>query len=313
MSDDRNIVDINERRTPENYRKYVKLGATAVVLIVLVAIILSNLFIVEQGEFKVVRQFGEVVKIEDEPGLTYKIPFIQTVSTLPKYQMVYDIPTAEINTSDKKRMLADYYVVWRIESPQQMIANARTIENAEAIMGEIIFSAIRAELGQLNFDSIINSGSEGAARGDIGELVRERVNNSLDNGDYGITLTDIRMKRADLPEENEEAVYRRMISERQTTAQDYLSEGDAEANRIRANTDREVQELIATATADANIIISEGEAEAAQIYNEAFGQDLEFYQLYRTLESYKKTIGDETVIVLPADSPYTRLLMGLTE
>ena len=86
------------------------------------------------GEYKVVRQFGEVVKIEDEPGLSYKIPFIQTVSTLPKYQMVYDIPTAEINTSDKKRMLADYYAVWKIESPQQMIANARSIENAEACM-----------------------------------------------------------------------------------------------------------------------------------------------------------------------------------
>ncbi|KMK74564.1 protease modulator HflC [Alkalihalobacillus pseudalcaliphilus] len=308
MSDDR-IIDINEKRTPETYRKYVKLGATAVILIVLLSVVISNLFIVEQGEYKVVRQFGEVVKIEDEPGLSYKIPFIQTVSTLPKYQMVYDIPTAEINTSDKKRMLADYYAVWKIESPQQMIANARSIENAEAIMGEIIFSAIRAELGQLNFDSIINSG-EGEARDDIGELVRIRVNTSLENGNYGISLTDIRMKRADLPEENEEAVYRRMISERQTTAQDYLSEGDAEANRIRANTDREVQEMIATANADADEVISEGEAEAARIYNDAFGQDEEFYQLYRTLESYKKTIDGETVLVLPANSPYTRLLMG---
>ncbi|GAF67058.1 protease modulator HflC [Alkalihalobacillus trypoxylicola] len=313
MSDDRNnVIDIEDKKVPENWRKYVQLGATAVVLIVLISVIISNLFIVEQGEYKVVRQFGEVVRIEGEPGLSYKIPFVQTVTTLPKYQLVYDIPTAEIHTRDKKRMLADYYAVWRIESPQQMISNARTIENAEAIMGEIIFSAIRAELGQLDFDSIINDESE-SSRGNVSELVRERVNASLESGNYGITLSDIRMKRADLPEENEEAVYRRMISERQTTAQDYLSEGDAEATRIRASTDMRVQEIVATATADANEIIAEGESEAARIYNEAFGQDIEFYSLYRTLESYKKTIGNDTVIVLPADAPYTRLLMGLYE
>ncbi|WP_332689766.1 protease modulator HflC [Halalkalibacter lacteus] len=310
MSDE-NIVDINERRPSEEWRKFVKLGAIAAILLALLTTIISNLFIVEQGQYKVVRQFGEVVRIEDKPGLSYKIPFIQSVTTLPKYQMIYDIPPAEINTRDKKRMLADHYAIWRIEDPQLMIANARTEQHAEAIMGELIFSAIRAELGQLDFDEIINE--EKSSRGSFNELVRDRVNEALERNQYGIVLTDVRMKRTDLPQENEQAVYSRMISERHATAQEYLSQGDAEANRIQSNTDREVTEMIATANADANEIEGEGEAEAARIYNESFGRDTEFYQLYRTLESYEKTIGDETVIVLPSNSPYARILMGYTD
>ncbi|NEU29872.1 protease modulator HflC [bacterium LRH843] len=311
MSDDKKIIDINERRFGEEWRKYVKVAVAGILLLVIAVSVLSNLFIVEQGQYKVIRQFGEVVRIEDEPGLSYKIPFIQSVTTLPKYQMIYDIPPAEINTKDKKRMLADHYAVWRIDDPQKMIANARTFQQAEAIMGELIFSAIRAELGQLNFEEIINE--ETSSRGSFNELVLERVNEALERNNYGIVLSDVRMKRTDLPKENEEAVYRRMISERQSTAQEYLSQGDAEANRIRANTDREVKEMVATATADANEIIGEGEAEAARLYNDSFGRDPEFYQLYRTLQSYEKTIGDKTVIVLPSDSPYARILMGYIE
>ncbi|MEB1807759.1 MAG: protease modulator HflC [Bacillaceae bacterium] len=307
---DNNIVDLEERRPTEEWKKYTRLGVSLVIVVAVVTTILSNLFIVEQGEYKVVRQFGEVVRIESEPGLSYKIPFIQSVTTLPKYQMVYDITPAEINTRDKKRMLVDTYAVWSVDDPRDMISNARSIQNAESIMGNFIFSVIRAELGQLDYDEIIND--EASNRGSFNERVRDRVNELLARDSYGIQLTDIRMKRTDLPEENEQAIFRRMISERQSTAQDYLSQGDAEANRIRANTDREVQEIVAKATADANEIIGEGEAEAARIYNESFGRDTEFYNLYRTLQSYEKTIQDETVIVLPADSPYARILMGYT-
>ncbi|MDY7223687.1 protease modulator HflC [Halalkalibacterium halodurans] len=310
MSDDK-IINFDEKRPPVELRKYVQLGSVAVLLIGIVGIILSNLFIVEQGEYKVVRQFGEVVRVESEPGLKFKIPFIQSVSTLPKYQMIYDIPPAEINTRDKKRMLADHYALWRIEDPLRMISNVGSLQGAEAILGEQIFSAIRAELGQLEFDEIINE--EENSRGDFNQQVKERVNSSLERQDLGIVLLDVRMKRTDLPKENEEAVYRRMISERESIAQDYLSQGDAEANRIRARTDQEVTEILAKAKADAEEIIGAGEAEAAEIYNESFGRDPEFYQLYRTLLSYEKTIGDQTVIVLPADSPYARILMGYTD
>ncbi|WP_026671589.1 protease modulator HflC [Alkalihalobacterium bogoriense] len=306
MSD--NIVDINERRPGDEWKKYSKIGITIAIIIVIIATIVSNLFIVQQGEYKIVRQFGEVVRVETEPGLSYKIPFIQTVTTLPKYQMIYDVTPAEINTKDKKRMLVDNYAVWKVDNPQLMISNARSVENAESIMANFIFSVIRAELGQLNYDEIIND--ESSTRGSFNERVRDSVNDLLERDQYGISVTDIRMKRTDLPEENEQAVYRRMISERNSTAQEYLSQGDADANRIRANTDKEVQEMIAKATADAAEIEAEGEAEAAKLYNEAFSQDVEFYNLYRTLQSYETTIDDETVIVLPANSPYARLLMG---
>lgn len=306
---DEKVIDMNEKKLT-NYKKYIRLGIIIVVIVAILAIILSNVFIVEQGQYAVVRQFGDIVRIVDEPGINFTIPFIQTHTFLPKYQMVYDIPSAEITTKDKKRMVVDNYAIWKIDDPQLMIANARTIQNAESIMSNIIFSVIRAELGQLNYDEIIND--EKSSRGSFNDRVREKVNELLARDNYGISLTDIRMKRTDLPEENEQAIYRRMISERQSKAQEYLSQGDAEANRIRANTDREVQEILAKANADANEIIAEGEREAARIYNSAFSRDPEFYKLYRTLQSYQKTINDKTVIVIPADSPYARLLMGYT-
>lgn len=308
---DQNVVNMNERGGNNlQWRKYIKLGIFFVILFVLIGILISNLFVVKEGEYKVIRQFGEVVRIESEPGLTYKIPFIQSVSTLPKYQMTYDVSEAEINTKDKKRIIIDNYAVWRIEDPKKMIANARTLESAESRMEEFIYSVTRAELGQLDYDAIIND--EKSSRGSLNDQITEKVNELLDQDNYGIVVTDVRMKRTDLPSENEQSVYTRMISERQSKAQEYLSIGDAEKNIIIADTDKQVKEILAKAQADAEEIRADGEGGAAKIYNEAFSKDPSFYSLYRTLESYKKTINGETVIVLPSDSPYARLLMGNT-
>ncbi|MFE8703747.1 protease modulator HflC [Cytobacillus sp. FJAT-54145] len=307
-----NVIDMNERTSNGfKWSGYTKIGIFLVLLIAIIALVFANLFIVKEGEFKVVRQFGEVVRIESTPGLSYKIPFIQSVSTLPKYQMTYDVSEAEINTKDKKRMIIDNYAVWKIVDPKMMISNARTLEGAEARMEEFIYSVVRSELGQLNYDEIIND--EKSSRGSLNDRVTDLVNELLSQDNYGITVTDVRMKRTDLPAENEQSVYTRMISERESKAQEYLSMGDAEKNRIEANTDREVKEVLAKAQADAETIRAEGEAEAARIYNASFSKDPSFYSMFRTLESYKKTINGETVIVLPSDSPYARLLMGYTE
>jgi modulator of FtsH protease HflC len=306
---DQNVIDINER-SGGSWRKYTKLGIFLVILIALLVFIFTNLFIVKQGEYKVVRQFGEVVRIIKEPGLNYKVPFIQSVSTLPKYQMTYDVSQAEINTKDKKRMLIDNYAIWRIEDPKKMISNARTLEGAESRMEEFIYSVVRSELGKLDYDEIIND--EKSSRGSLNDRVTEKVNELLDGGNYGVVVTDVRMKRTDLPAENEKSVFTRMISERESKAQEYLSMGDAEKNRVIAQTDREVKELLAKASADAETIRGEGEGEAAKVYNQTFSKDPEFYTMFRTLESYKKTINGETVIVLPSDSPYARMLMGYT-
>jgi modulator of FtsH protease HflC len=310
--DNNNVIDMNERnKNGFNWRGYSRMGIFLLVVIALLIFIFTNVFIVKEGEYRVIRQFGEVVRIENSPGLSYKLPFIQSVSTLPKYQMTYDVSEAEINTKDKKRMIIDNYAIWRIQDPKKMISNARTVEKAESRMEEFIYSVVRAELGQLNYDEIIND--EKSSRGSLNDRVTEKVNELLTQDNYGIVLVDVRMKRTDLPAENEQSVYTRMISERESKAQEYLSMGDAEKNRIVADTDREVKEMLAKAQADAEVIRAEGEGEAAQIYNLSFSKDPSFYELYRTLESYKKTINEKSVIVLPSDSPYARLLMGYTK
>lgn len=311
IMDDQNVINMNERTGGSfSWRKYTKIGLFLIILITLLILIFTNVFIVKQGEYKVVRQFGEVVKIIKEPGLNYKIPFVQSVTTLPKYQMTYDVSQAEINTKDKKRILIDNYAIWRIEDPKKMISNARTLEGAESRMEEFIYSVVRSELGQLDYDEIIND--EKSSRGSLNDRVTEKVNELLAGGNYGIMVTDVRMKRTDLPAENEMSVFTRMISERESKAQEYLSMGDAEKNRIVAQTDREVQEILAKASADAEMIRGEGEGQAAKVYNQSFSKDPEFYTMFRTLESYKKTIDGETVIVLPSNSPYARMLMGYT-
>jgi modulator of FtsH protease HflC len=309
---DQNVINMNERqRTGFEWRKYSRFGIFLLVLLALFLLVISNVFIVKEGEYKVVRQFGEVVRIVKEPGLNYKIPFIQSVSTLPKYQLMYDVSEAEINTKDKKRMLVDNYAVWKIIDPKKMITNARTLTNVESRMEEFIYSVVRAELGQLNYDEIIND--EKSSRGSLNDRVTAKVNELLAKDEYGIVVVDVRMKRTDLPEENENSVYTRMISERESKAQEYLSKGDAEKNRITAQTDREVKEIISKAEADAEVIRAEGEAQAAKIYNESFSKDPEFYSLYRTLQTYKRTINEDTVIIIPSDSPYAKILSGYFE
>ncbi|WP_044748888.1 protease modulator HflC [Bacillus alveayuensis] len=309
MTDTTSVVsfDGNKPKRPKLFRFIIMLGLGIIILV----LILSNVYIVKENEYKVVRQFGEIVRIDQEPGLYFKTPFIQSVTTLPKAQMFYDVAEAEINTKDKKRILLNHYAVWEIKNPKEMIQNARTLENAESKMDEFIFSIVRAELGRLNYDEIIND--EKSSRGSLNDQITEKVNELLEQDRYGINVVDVRIKRIDLPTENEQSVYKRMISERESKAQEYLSMGDAQKQRIIAQTDREVKEMLARAQADAERIRASGEQEAARIYNETFSKDPEFYDFYRTLESYKKVIGEDTVVILPADSPYAKWLIGDTE
>lgn len=304
-------AEIVKEKPPFNAKKFGKVAVLLTAIVAVIIILLSNLYVVKENEYKVVRQFGEVIKYQDQPGLYIKVPFIQSVTTLPKNLMVFNMSKEEINTLDKKRIIIDNYALWRVTDPKALITNARSLVNAEARMEEFIYSVLRTELGQINYDNIINE--ENSERGSISTNVTNKVNELLKQDKYGIEVVDVRIQRTDLPQENEEPVYKRMISDRESIAQKYLSEGDAEKNRIEANTDRQVQEMLATAKKEAALIIAEGEAEAARIYNEAFSKDPEFYQLYRTLETYKKTIGDDTVIIIPSDSPYAEILSGYIE
>lgn len=296
-------------QAPEDLLKGLSYIVPILVIVILLGLFVkSNLYVVKMDEYVVVRQFGEIVKVEDSPGLRFKIPFVQTIGTLPKKILFYDVPPAEINTLDKKRMMVDYYSLWKVTDPKQMIESLRTLNAAESRLGDIVYSSIRTELGKMNYGDIINDKKD--SRGGFDEIVNVQVNETLDRNLSGIELVDIKMKRVDLPVSNEESVYQRMISERESTAQEYLSQGDAEALKIVADTDRQVAEMLATAKADAKTIEAEGEKEAARIYNLSYSKDAEFFNMYRSLESYKTTINGETVMILPLESPYLQYLVG---
>lgn len=277
-------------------------------ILIIAVLLLSNLFVIKPNEYGIIKQFGKVVKVIDEEGLKIKMPFIQSVSKLPKHILFYDVPATEINTFDKKRILVDYYTLWRITDPVDMLETLKTIDAAEARLSDIMYSSVRNELGKLEYGQIINPADN--KRGNVDLVVQQNINDILKSNSNGIEIVDIQMKRIDLPESNEQSVYKRMISERASKAQEYLSQGDAEKTRIMAEADREVAELIAKTSSQAKEIVAEGEKEAARIYNDAYGQDVEFFKLYTTLNSYKTSIDGETVIMIPIDSPYLKYLMG---
>lgn len=299
---------LKKDKKPINVKQWVSSAIVLTVVFAALIVVFANLYIVKENEYKVVRQFGEVVKYESEPGLHMKIPFIQSVTTLPSNLMTHDMTEEEISTKDKKRIIIDNYTVWRVTDPKALISNAGQLLNAENRMEEFIYSALRTEFGQTEYGDIINE--KDSKRGNINDRVTQRVNELIDSANFGIEVIDVRIRRTDLPEENEQSVYTRMVSERQSIAQKYLSEGDAEKRSKEAKTDQEVQVTLAKANKEASVIRAEGEAQAAQIYNAAYSKDPEFYSLFRTLESYKKTIGNETIIIIPSDSPYAKLLSG---
>ncbi|WP_342601391.1 protease modulator HflC [Psychrobacillus sp. FSL H8-0483] len=300
-----------KEKTPIDYKKYTKSFIAIFIMFVVIVIAFANIYVVKEGEYKIIRQFGEIKDVKETPGLHMKVPFIQSVTTVPKYQMNYKLSEKEINTKDKRRIIIDNYAVWRVVNAKEMISSAGSLVGASSRMEEFIYSVVRSELGQLEYSDIIND--ENSSRGSLNDQITKHVNELLEKDKYGIEVVDVRIKRIDLPEENEQSVYNEMISERQSIAQKFLSTGDADKRRIEAETDRQVREMLASAKKDAAIIEAEGEAEAAQIYNKSFSKDPEFYSLYRTLESYKKTIGEDSMIIIPSDSPYARILSGYLE
>lgn len=277
-------------------------------LIILAVLSVNAVFIVPENEYNVVLQFGEAVRIHDEPGVYVKIPFIETVTVLPKYQKIYDNNPTTILTRDKKPINVDNYTVWRINEPQKFLRSLRTIVEAEGRIGDAVYNAVRRKLSEREYGSII---SENTSRGDLNTEITKEVSEVVVRQNYGIQVIDVRIKRTDLPEENKASVYNRMISDRQSIAAGYLSEGDEQSRKVTSNADRQAQELLATAQAEAKKIIAEGEREAARIYNNAYGKDATFYGLYRTLESYLTTLNKEPVIMMSIDSPYASILRGV--
>lgn len=276
-------------------------------LVVVVILGAGSMYIVKEGEYKVVLKFGEAVRVAETPGLKLKIPFIESVSPLPKYQMTYESNPTSILTKDKKPIIVDNYTVWRITKPEQFLKTAQTVSAGVQRIDEAVYNSVRRKLSEVNYDNII---SEQTERGNINDEITRDVAEALKRDDYGVEVIDVRIKRTDLPEGNKQSVYNRMISDRQSIAARYLSEGDEESRKITSKADRTASELMSQAQADSKKIIAEGEQQAAKIYNKAYGQDPAFYNFYRTLDSYVTTLKNEPVIMLPIDSPYAKILLG---
>ena len=279
-------------------------SAAALVIAIAVAVFGANLvlFTVTEIQQAVVTQFGEPVRVITEPGLHFKLPNpVQKVNYFDKRLLDYDANPDPIYTKDKKILLLDNYARWRIVDPLVFMRALRTVDEATARLDDIVFSELRKELGQHELSEVIATNRE--------TIMREVTSRSAEAArPYGIEVLDVRVKRADLPPENEAFVFSRMRAEREREAKAYRAEGEEQALRIRAEADRKKEEILAKAYKEAETTKGEGDAAAARVYGAAYSRNQSFYKLTRTLEAYRKALDEDTTVILSADSELLRLL-----
>ena len=278
-----------------------KMGLIVVVIIVLLAAVNSSFYIVDQTQQALLIQLGKPVSEPKGPGLHYKIPFVQKAIFFETRLLDYDARPAEILTADKKNLVVDNYAKWRIDDPLLFYRRVRNETGAVARLDDIIFAELRVELGRHEMDEIISK-----LRPDIMAVVTQRSDEAAKS--YGISVMDVRIKRADLPQENERAVFGRMQAEREREAKLYRAEGQEQALKLRAEADRERAVILAEAYRQSQELKGEADAEATAIYAEAFSQDPEFYSFTRTLDSYRQAFADDTTLVMSPEEEFLRYL-----
>ncbi len=291
----------------------VKYGIWAVIAVValLAVIVLANSFYtVAENEYACVFRFSKIIDITDEAGLHFKVPFIDEIKTFPNTVLLYDIPASEVLTSDQKSMTVDSYLTWQIVDPQVFYQTVGTIAEAETRLDALTYNSLKTLMGTLAQDDIINQ-DDASERNDIYEGITIEVceNASV----YGISVIDVKIKRFDLPEANEQAVYERMISDRERIAAEYTANGEYEASLIRNEVDKKVNIIISDATAKAAEIEAEGEAEYMRLLASAYDTEdkKDFYEFTRALEALKSSLtGDEKTVILDSESPLGKLLAG---
>jgi len=277
--------------------------------VVVLLIIVYNLFTFTVDETKkaAVLRFGEIIKLAEEPGLYFKIPFVQSVKYLEDRVLNYDIQPRDILTSDHKRLIIDNYAIWRVGDPRLFIEATRgSLLNAQSRIDDIVYSDLRNILAKHTLDEIVS-----AKRLEYLQQVTELSRDKL--GKFGIVLIDVRIKRADLPTEIEKAVFSRMRSERERIAAQLRAEGEEKAKQTTSAADKDKEIILADARKEAEKIMGEGDAQALETYANAYNQDPEFYRFWRTLESYKTALGAGSRIVLSTDSDYLKFLEGMVK
>ena len=273
-----------------------------VIIVLGLIVFFTTVFIVDERQQVVILQLGKPVRTITEPGLYFKLPIpFQNAITFDDRLLEYDVAPEEVLSKDKKTLIVDNYVRWRISDPLVFLKTVQAIPNAVTRLDDIVYSELRQELGKHNMSEIIFE-----TREEIMEIVTKASDKSTDQ--YGIEVVDVRIKRVDLPRENEESIYARMDAERQRQANKFRSEGEEEAQKIRALTEKDKTIILADAYKESQEIRGEGEAKALEIYANAFNKDPDFYEFTRTLEAYKKIIDKKTTLILPADSKLFKTL-----
>jgi len=280
-----------------------------VVLVLAVLLLLTSaMYVVHQKEFVAVRQFGRIVDVKSEPGLYLKTPFVQSIQRVSAATNLYDVPPSDVITRDKKSMISDNYILWRVTDPKLYIQTLNAVDaRAEERIEAAVYNSLKKIISGMSQDEII------AARGDrLNSMIT--VDANADIQVYGVELTQCQIKALDLPDDNKNAVYSRMISERENIAASYAAEGDSQAKKIRNDTDRKVAVMLANAEKSAAQLIGEGEAQYMQILQEAYNtpEKAEFYNYIRSLDALKNSMtGEEKTVILDKNSELARLLYGV--
>ena len=267
----------------------------------------ASVTVTQQNEYKLIRQFGKVDRVISSPGISFRIPFIESTQSLPKETMLYDLAASDVITKDKKTMISDSYVLWKISNPLKFAQTLNSsVESGESRINTAVYNATKNAISSMSQDQVITSRD-----GELSDMVMAAIGTNMDQ--YGIELLKFETKQLDLPDDNKEAVYERMISERDNIAATYKAEGSSEAKVIRNKTDKEVAIQISDAKKQAEILEAEGEQEYMKILAQAYGEEdrSEFYSFVRSLDALKTSMkgGDKTVI-LSSDSPIAQIFEG---
>jgi len=263
------------------------------------AAVYASAFIVHQNEQALVLRFGEPKRVVNEPGLNWKVPFLDTVDFFDKRILDLDTASQEVTASDQKRLVVDAFARYRITNPLLFFQTIRDERNVRSRLEPIIVSSLRRVLGSSTFQDVVRDRREQLMRR-IAQLVNE------EGKEFGLEVVDVRIKRADLPDQNSKNIYDRMRAERQREAQEFRAQGTAEKNRIQANADREVTIIKADANRKSEQIRGEGDGERNRIFAEAFGRDPDFFAFYRSMQSYEQALksGDTRFVISPESDKF---------
>lgn len=283
-----------------------KIGYVVLVVVALVAVVLlgSSIVVTQENEYTLIRQFGKVDRVIGEAGFTFKIPFVESEYTLPKEMLLYDLAPSDVITGDKKTMICDCYVLWEITDALKFSQTLNSsVGNAESRIDTVVYNAIKSIISSMTQEQVISGRSDM-----LQEAIINNIGDSMEQ--YGIAILEVETIKLDLPNDNKEAVYERMISERDNIAATHIAQGQSEAQKIRNLTDKEVAIMLSEAEKEAEILRAEGEAEYMRILSEAYADPsrAEFYAYVRSLDAARIALqGEDKTLILAPNSPIAQI------